>query len=169
MSVCARALTTGLLRNRDPAQHHQCNVPPVYQSSRLPSPYLHPPCLHSDLFSSRSFTTLPTNPPLLPKQSLTTDNSNFLKQAFFCATAYANDLISTTQLVTLPLTMPSVCVCVCVCLSLSLSLSRSRARASELSGSQRSPRERKRAKRFGFVCCKEIFVSLLTGAAGWPY
>jgi hypothetical protein len=31
------------------------------------------------------------------------------------------------QLVTLPLTMPSVCVCVCVCVSLSLSLSPARA------------------------------------------
>jgi hypothetical protein len=151
-------------------------VPPVYQSSRLPSPYLHPPCLHSDLFSSRSFTTLPTNtnPLLLPKQSLTTDNTNFLKHAFFWATTYATDLISTTQLVTLPLTMPSVCVCVCVSLSLSLPLSLAHAseRASELSGSQRAPRERKRAKRFGFVCCKDIFcfsadrgswLALLTG------
>ncbi len=36
-------LTTGLLRIRVPAQRHQCNVPPKYQSSILPSPCLHPP------------------------------------------------------------------------------------------------------------------------------
>jgi hypothetical protein len=30
-------------------------VPPVYQSSRLPSPCLHPPSSHPNLFSSRSF------------------------------------------------------------------------------------------------------------------
>jgi hypothetical protein len=149
-------------------------VPPVYQSSRLPSPYLHPPCLHSDLFSSRNFTTLPTNtnPLLLPKQSLTTDNTNFLKHAFFWATTYATDLISTTQLVTLPLTMPSVCVCVCVCVSLSLSLSRSRTRASErasfLARRERPERERERSALVLFAA-KIFFVSLLTGAAGWPY
>ncbi len=164
MCVCvcvwatARALTTGLLRNRDPAQHHQCNMPPVYQSSRLPSLCLHPPSLHHDLFSPRSFTTLPTNHHSTPEAKLATDNSNFLKDAFFGATAYAADLISTYSIGHYA-TEDALCVCVCVCLSLSLSLPL--ARASELSSSHKAlrlcAREGKRAKRFRFVRCKDLF------------
>jgi hypothetical protein len=58
-------LTTGLLRIRVPAQRHQCNVPPKYQSSILPSPCLHPPSSPRTAFLLLFLFLFHSVPPLL--------------------------------------------------------------------------------------------------------
>jgi hypothetical protein len=136
----------------------------VYQSSRLPSPCLHPPSFAPRLVFPKEASRPSPPTTTTPAAKLATDNSNFLKHAFFWATAYAADLISTTQLVTLPLTIPSP---LCVCVSLSLSRSRARAseRASFLARTERSVcvRERELPRYFCFSADRGSWLALLTG------
>jgi hypothetical protein len=131
-------------------------VPPVYQSSRLPSPCLHPPSLHPDLFSSRSFTTLPTNhhysrSKSLPQTTATSSNTHSF--------GLLHILPIWSVLLNWSLCHWRCPLPLCVCVSLSLSLSLSLARASELSGSHRALRE-KESEALSFVYCKDIFLFL---------
>jgi hypothetical protein len=117
--------------------------------------------LHPDLFSPKKLHDPPHQPPLLPQQSLPQTTATSSNTHFF------------GPLHMLPIwsVLLNWSLChwryppLCVCVSLSLSRARAPERASERAFwlAQSAP----------FVCeresCQDIFVSLLTGAAGWPY
>jgi len=162
--VCARLqlafFETGIRHNITSVMCHQC-IKAVDCHLLACTHHL----LHPDLFSPKKLHDPPPPTTTTPAAKLATDNSNYLKHAFFWATAYAADLISTTQLVTLPLTIPSLCLCVCVSLSLSRSRARASERASFLARTERSVcvRERELPRYFCFSADRGSWLALLTG------